>query len=146
MMKKIFLMGFIGLFLACSSGISKEDLNKLDGYWEITQVTFPDGNIKEYKVNTSIDYISMDGDEGYRKKMQPRLDGTYRTSDDAEAFVIVGKENDFSINYKTELSEWSEKLVELDDTTFSVLNEEGIRYDYKRFEPISIQKDGEEKK
>ncbi|MGJ8736169.1 hypothetical protein [Zobellia laminariae] len=146
MMKKIFLIGFIGLFLACSSGISKEDLNKLDGYWEITQVTFPDGNIKEYKVNTSIDYISIDGDEGYRKKMQPRLDGTYETSDDAEAFVIVGKENDFSINYKTELSEWSEKLVKLDDTTFSVLNEEGIRYDYKRFEPISIQKDGEEKK
>lgn len=145
-MKKIFLIGFIGLFLACSSGISKEDLNKLDGYWEITQVTFPDGNIKEYKVNTSIDYISIDGDEGYRKKMQPRLDGTYETSDDAEAFVIVGKENDFSINYKTELSEWSEKLVKLDDTTFSVLNEEGIRYDYKRFEPISIQKDGEEKK
>ncbi|MBT2163274.1 hypothetical protein HW347_18525 [Zobellia sp. KMM 6746] len=145
-MNKIFLIGFIGLFLGCSSGISKEDLNTLDGYWEITQVTFPDGNIKEYKVNTSIDYISMDGDEGYRKKMQPRLDGTYETSDDAEAFVIVGKENDFSINYKTELSEWSEKLMELDDTTFSVLNEEGIRYDYKRFEPISIQKDGEEKK
>lgn len=146
MRNKIFLIGFIGLFLGCSSGISKEDLSKLDGYWEITQVVFPDGNIKEYKVNTSIDYISMDGDEGYRKKMQPRLDGTYETSDDAEAFVIVGKENDFLINYKTELSEWSERLMELDDDTFSVLNEEGIRYDYKRFEPISIQKDGEEKK
>ncbi|MUH35847.1 hypothetical protein D9O36_08350 [Zobellia amurskyensis] len=138
-MKKIFLIGFIGLFLGCSSSISKEDLSKLDGYWEITQVTLPDGKTKEYKVNTSIDYISINGEEGYRKKMQPRLDGTYATSDDAEAFVISKNENNFSIDYKTELSEWSEKLVELDDTTFSVVNEEGIRYDYKRFEPISIQ-------
>ncbi|MBU2945586.1 hypothetical protein KO521_02575 [Zobellia uliginosa] len=137
-MKKIFLIGFIGLFFGCTSGISEQDLNKLDGYWEITEVTLPDGQKKEYKLNTTVDYISTDGKKGFRKKMQPRLDGTYETSDDAEAFVITKNDEDFSINYKTELSEWSEKLVDLDDVTFSVVNKEGIRYDYKRFEPISI--------
>ncbi|WP_276166217.1 hypothetical protein [Zobellia alginiliquefaciens] len=138
-MNKYVLIGFVGLVLGCSSGISKEDLSKLGGYWEITKVTLPDGNVKEYNVNTSVDYISIDGEEGFRKKMQPRLNGTYETSDDAEAFVITQKEQSFSIDYKTELSEWSEQLIELDDTSFSVKNAEGIRYDYKRFEPISIQ-------
>ncbi|CAM3340218.1 hypothetical protein [Zobellia roscoffensis] len=138
-MNKFILIGFIGVFFGCSSGISKEDLSKLSGYWEITKVTLPDGNVKEYTVNTSVDYISIEGEEGFRKKMQPKLDGTYETSDDAEAFIITKKEQSFSIDYKTELSEWSEQLIELDDTTFSVENEEGIRYDYKRFEPISIQ-------
>ena len=138
-MKKIILIGFLGLFLGCSSGVSKDDLKLLDGYWEITRVTLPNGTVKEYKVNTNVDYISTDGKKGYRKKMQPKLDGTYETSDDAEAFVITQNENSFSIDYKTELSEWSETLVDLDDATFSVKNQEGIQYDYKRFEPISIQ-------
>jgi len=89
-------------------------------------------------VNTSIDYIEFDGLNGFRKKVQPKFNGTYQTSDDAEAFLISEIEGNFFINYKTELSEWSEKLVQLNSDTFSVVNEDDVRYEYKRFEPISI--------
>ena len=137
-MQRIIFLGLLLLLGACSNKVSKEDLSHLNGYWEITKVTFPDGNIKEYNVNTSIDFIMLEDLKGYRKKMQPNLSGTYRTSDDAESFVVTEIDDSFAIHYKTDLSEWTEIIETLQKNTFSVTNEEGIRYDYKRFEPISI--------
>jgi len=137
-MKNIILIVVSSFFLGCTSSISREELKNLNGYWEIGQVVFPDGNTKQYKMNTNIDYIQMENLQGYRKKVQPRLNGTYETSDDAEVFLISERDGSFYVNYKTELSEWSEKLVALDADSFSVINEEGLRYEYKRFEPISI--------
>lgn len=139
-MNKIILIGYLFIFFGCSSGVSKEDLTLFNGYWEIKQVVFPDGKIKEYKVSTTVDYIQLEGSQGFRKKVSPKFDGTYRTSDDSEAFTILETDGSFTVNYKTELSEWSEKLVSLDTDTFSVVNAEGLQYDYKRFEPISIEK------
>lgn len=137
-MKRIFAIGFCFLFLGCTNGISKGDLELLNGYWEINEVIFSDGKKKEYNVNTSVDYIEFKGLKGFRKKVQPKFNGTFQTSDDAEAFLISEIDGNFFINYKTELSEWSEKLVQLNSDTFSVVNEEDVRYEYKRFEPISI--------
>ncbi len=139
-MNRIVLIGYLFIFFGCSSGISKEDLTQLNGYWEIGQVVFPDGNIKEYKVSMTVDYIQLEGVMGFRKKVSPKFDGTYQTSDDAEAFTILEDDERFTMNYKTKFSEWSEKLVALDTDTFSVVNEEGLRYEYRRFEPISVEK------
>lgn len=91
-------------------------------------------------MNTTIDYIQLDGLKGWRKKVSPKFDGTFRTSDDIEEFVILQRNGNFTIRYKTELSKWSERLTALDTDTFSVVNEDGKQYDYKRFEPISIKK------
>lgn len=128
------------LLIGCSNNVKKENLKNLNGYWEIEQVAFPDGGAKEYRVNTTVDYIELKAQKGYRKKLQPRFDGTYRTSDDAETFEIVEEEGNLIFRYKTELSEWSEQLVDLGDDTFSVVNQDGKRYDYKRFESISVEK------
>ena len=133
----VFIVSLL-LFLGCSSTVSKEGLKNLNGYWEIEKVVFPDGNIKEYKVNTSVDYIQLEDTIGFRKKVQPKLNGTYETSDDAENFTILEGKDDYLIRYKTELSEWSEKLVALNSDSFSVINEEGVRYDYRKFEPMVI--------
>ncbi len=139
-MNKIALLGYLFIFFGCSSGVSKEDLAQLNGYWEIEQVIFPDGNTKNYQVSTAVDYIQLEGLKGFRKKVNPKFDGTYETSNDAEAFMISEKGENFTINYKTELSEWAEKLTALGSDTFSVVNAEGLQYDYKRFEPIAIEK------
>lgn len=133
------LLGIILLFSSCSNRISKEDLKKLNGYWEIDLVRFSDGTTKEYNVNTSIDYIQLEGLKGFRKKVQPKLNGTFSTSNDAEPFVILKNEDSFEFHYKNELSSWKEELIELSNDDFSVSNEEGIVYSYKRFTPINIK-------
>ncbi len=133
------------LFLAfgCRSGVSEENLDLLNGYWEIEKVIFPDGSTKDYNVNTSIDYIMFEDKKGYRKKVQPRFNGTFDTSNDADLFVILEREGIFSINYNTEnndglVAQRLEELISLSENNFSVRNAEGLTYNYKRFEPIKV--------
>lgn len=139
-----YLIGCILLFLGCADNISVEKLGLLNGYWEIEEVIFPDGSKKYYTVNTSVDYFSVKGKKGYRKKVQPKFDGTYDTSNDADLFVISERDDIFSIHYNSEnsrnpMAQRSEELVTLSKQKFSVRNSEGFTYVYKRFEPIKIQ-------
>ncbi len=131
-----FFLSFL-LVAACTT-VSKERLVMLNGYWEIERVEFPNGGQKEYKMNTTVDFIQVEGLKGYRKKMKPRFDGNYETSDDAESFEIAVEEDTYTLNYKNDLSAWKETLTAISEDNFSVQNEDGILYHYKRFEPIKI--------
>jgi hypothetical protein len=125
--------------MGCAAEVSKEAIPQLNGYWEIKEVVFPDGQAKEYTMSTTIDYIQVEGFKGFRKKVQPKFDGTFDTSNDAEFFSVQEREGGLIMFYKTELSEWAERLVQLDENHFSVVNEARIRYEYERFSPIDIK-------
>ena len=138
-MKRILPFLLILLFWSCGdSSVNEKDLHYLNGYWEIAEVEFPDGSIKEYGMNPSIDFIQLKEDKGYRKKMNPKFDGSYDTSKDVEDFEVLDVNETFTLRYKNRFSEWEEKLVQLDSVSFSVINQEGVTYKYKRFEPIKI--------
>ena len=138
-MRRILSLLLVLMLWGCNdSSVNEDDLHYLNGYWEISEVEFPDGSIKEYGLNTNIDFIHLKENEGYRKKMKPKFDGTYDTSKDVEGFTISNANETIILHYSTELSEWEEKLAQLDSLTFSVTNEEGVTYKYKRFEPIKI--------
>ncbi|MBT8187303.1 MAG: hypothetical protein HKP38_04055 [Croceitalea sp.] len=137
MLKKIVVLGFL-ILIGCQKNIDAAALPYLTGYWEIKMVEFTDGSKKEYTVNPSVDYIELQGMKGYRKKVQPKFDGSFDTSDDAELFEIIKKDENFVMVYKNAWSSWEEKLILLKPNTFVVKNEEGIKYSYKRYEPINI--------
>ncbi len=139
-MKKAWLLIIIFSTVSCGDTVESEDLEYLDGYWEISEVEMPDGQTREYKASTTVDYISLDGREGYRKKVQPSLSGTYTTSDDAVSLTITEKEGVFYINYQEAGNYWSERINKLQPGTLEVVNEEQVVYRYKRYEPINIQK------
>lgn len=143
-MRKIIAIVFF-ILIGCNQGPSKKELGNLNGYWEIEKVIFPDGSSKEYKVSLTIDFIELNELNGFRKKVQPRLDGSYITSDDSESFRIIEQKGSFLIHYNQEISknpltQRTEELVTLSEAKFSVRNSEGITYFYKRFEPITIGK------
>ena len=139
-MNKIVSFGIFLMLVACQNKVSQEELTLLNGYWEIEKVTLANGQTKEYSVNTTVDYIEVTGMSGYRKKVYPKFDGTFDTSNDAEQFTIGRQQDSFEIHYKSELSEWVEVLESLDGNSFSVTNTEQITYYYKRFEPINVNK------
>ncbi|PHQ62030.1 MAG: hypothetical protein COC08_02655 [Maribacter sp.] len=139
-MKTTLLILCFFFIFGCAHKVSEEDLRNLNGYWEIQRVTFADGKVKEYKVNPSLDYIQIDGLNGFRKKVYPKFDGTYDTTNDAEFFEIISYESNFEFNYKNELSQWKETIISLSTNKFSVIDKENITYEYKRFEPINVQK------
>ncbi|MDL5511332.1 hypothetical protein QSE00_05885 [Arenibacter sp. M-2] len=138
-MRYAYIIVALAALVGCQNKVDKLDLPYLNGYWEIEKVTFPDGSKKEYPVNTSIDYIEVKDQAGFRKKVQPNFNGTYVTSNDAEMFTIYENEGVFTLNYKTELSEWHEKIVSLSENAFTVIGEENIKYHYKKFEPINLE-------
>ncbi|SNZ00379.1 hypothetical protein [Flagellimonas pacifica] len=140
-MKKILILYSFFLLIGChETTISKEDLTYLNGYWEISEVEFSDGAKKNYSVNPTIDFIHLENMEGFRKKVQPKFNGTYNISQDVEAFKIQSINDSYILIYKNNLIEREEKLTHLDPTSFSVLNEEGVLYSYSRFQPIVIPK------
>ncbi len=139
-MKRILFFGIILILSSCKEKVSTEDLTLLNGYWEIEQVNLPNGETKAYSVNTTVDYIQIKDLSGFRKKVYPQLDGTYDTSNDSEHFELTEKPEGYEFHYKTELSEWTEKLNSLQADSFSVTNTDNITYTYKRFQPINVQK------
>ena len=138
-MKSLLSLICILFLLSCSSSVSLENIEQLNGYWEIAEVEFNDGQKKKYTINPSIDYIEVKDMKGFKKKVHPKFDGSYDTSDDAKAFTLIEKEGNIIFSYKNALAEWEEQLIKLEENTFSITNQDKITYTYKRYEPLNIE-------
>jgi len=138
-MRKLISLLLFFCFLACSEKISVSDLNHINGYWEIEEVKFPDGESKEYDVNMTIDYFEYNDMKGFRKKVQPTFDGTFNTSSDAESFQINIRDGLYWMSYQNDLSSWEEQIIRITKTNMVVKNKEGMSYHYRRFQPINAK-------
>ena len=138
-MKYIYLTLIILTCAACKEKVDRDHISEMNGYWEIEKVIFPDGSEKEYTISTSIDYIEIKDGKGFRKKVQPKLNGTYDTSNDAEPFSLIEKNGNFSMHYKNAMSEWEEKITDLSKNRLALSSQEGISYLYRRYEAINIE-------
>lgn len=137
-MKKCLGLLVLIIAIGCSPKVDVATLPKLNGYWEIDKVVFPDGSSKSFEVNASIDFIQINEKEGFRKKMQPQLDGSFRTSDDAEQFTVIEKSGVLIMSYSNTKHSWEETLVAIKDDQFEVVNQDGISYHYKRYQPLNL--------
>ncbi len=137
-MRQLVFLGLYILVIGCTNKPQKEDVNHLNGYWEIVEVEFNNGHIKEYSISTTIDYIEYNGKEGFRKKVQPQLNGSYQTSDDAEQFKISESNEQLTMIYGQGTEQWEEILIAINENTFSVRTTEGTIYRYKRYEPLNL--------
>jgi hypothetical protein len=126
------------ILLGCGSGVDENALPYLNGYWEIEKVVFPDGNTKAYQVNSSVDFIEIKDGRGFRKKVQPQFDGSFKTSDDAEQFRVSAVNGTLIMEYSNGEQRWEETLVGLAEDRFEVRSEDGVSYHYKRYQPLEL--------
>ena len=138
-MKRILLLIVLVSVLSCKQKITEADLSNLNGYWEIEKVELPDGDKKEYKVNETIDFFKIEANKGFRKKVMSQLDGTYLTNDIQEDVVVVVKDGDASLQYKTTYASWKEEIIELTKDKLVVKNQQEIEYYYKRPAKFSVK-------
>ena len=138
-MKKILFLFVLGVVLSCKQNITDADISNLNGYWEIEKVELPDGDKKEYKVNETIDFFKIEANKGFRKKVMPQLDGTYLTNDIQEDVVVVVKNGDALLQYKTKYASWKEEIIELTKDKLVVKNQQEIEYYYKRPAKFSVK-------
>ncbi len=132
-------LGIISLiFLRCAEH-PEQYIEYLEGYWEIEAVTLNSGINKIYKVNETVDYIKInDSLKGFRKKLKPRINDVYLTSDDAEALIIRVENDSLNIYYSTPYSKWKETVLEASPTHLRVSNKNKDVYLYKRYTPIKL--------
>ena len=138
-MKRIISIFTFLLLVSCQSEIKKEDLSKLNGYWEIKEVSMPSGEKKDYKVNETIDYFQVKNNVGFRQKVMPRFDGKFGTNDIKEEIKIIEKDAHFFIEFKTNYGKWQEEIITIKDSTLILKNKEELIYEYKRHIPFSIK-------
>lgn len=141
---------FFGIFVvlllsACHVGVKEKDLVKLNGYWEISKVKMPDGSTKDYSINPTVDYLEIQNQKGFRRKVAPQYDGTYLINEHIEHLQLVQEEDDFVIEYKTEFATWKEKILHVCDEELALENENKTVYFYKRQTSFDINASNETK-
>ena len=137
MQQHLSLLLLLTVITACKSSIQEGEISRLEGYWEITKVVFQDGTTKPYTVNTTVDYIGIDGFNGYIKKMKPGLNGRYQTSNKAAQFKLIQKDGLWEMHFEGDQKS-TLSLLELDSLEYAVKDQGQVRYYYKRYEPINI--------
>lgn len=137
---KAFILGLACLVFTGCGRVEIEDLKLLNGYWEIEKVRLPSGEIKDYAVNTVVDYYLLTGDStGIRQKVMPQLDGTFISNDEQETFTIKQAKGELYLHYSNEDAQHEEKVLKLDENEFVVTNKENLTYHYKPFVKFEIK-------
>lgn len=136
-MKKIIALGFVFILISCQSKPQEKDLPKMNGYWEIEEVEFPDGNKKVYQVNELIDLFELKNNKGFRTKVKAQLDGSFIKSEMKDAVEVVDSKDVVYLKTKSKYSKMVEKILKINDKELVIENETKIVYYYKKFIPYS---------
>lgn len=137
-MKISFLSLFLTLILVgCDTRSPQEKIENLNGYWEIELAQLPEGIEKEFRFSEMVDYIQVENNEGFRKKVRPQLGGKFITSEDRENFRIKVENDSINLYYSTPYNSWKETLLSSEENEIKILNQRGIIYTYKRFTPYA---------
>ena len=134
-MKKInfVIISLFGLiFYSCNE---TKNLKYMNGYWEINSVMIGGKEIKNYPFSGTIDYFILDEkNKGFRKKVKPKIDGSFEINMHEIKFEIEMKKNDIYLVYGKGKN-FVESVVKLDSTKMILKNMDGFVYEYKRFLP-----------
>lgn len=137
-MKKLISLLLLSLILiGCDSSSPEEKIANLNGYWEIQSAEQPDGSSKEFRFSEMVDYIVVESNEGFRKKVRPQLGGSFIASDDKELLQVKVENDSINLYYTTPYNSWKETLLSSKEEEIVVKNQHGIIYTYKRFTPYS---------
>jgi len=126
------------LWISCSKPVSDEELKNLSGYWEISEVKTADGDTKEFQSNNNVDYFELDGRKGSRIKVVPQLDGKKQSNGIAEHFIALDSANTTYLKYASDYAKWTEKVDKITTDELVIINQNDIKYTYKRYTPIVI--------
>lgn len=137
----IFVVGAL-FFISCNRKVDAADIDKMNGYWEIEKVVFPNGKEKKYGINEVYDFFQIKNYVGIRKKVTPALDDSYFVNLDAEKVTIQEGKDKFVVHYATFYSQWDEELIAISEDEMVLKNDKSVEYHYKRAKPLNIKKDG----
>lgn len=132
MKKAAYFLLFVFL-VACNTQGSQEKIDNLNGYWTISKAETKGGSVKDYAFSGLVDYIEIKNNKGFRKKVKPKMDGTYFITNNEEKIVVKVENDRINLYYSTEMDQWKETLISSKENEIVLENENGNKYTYKRF-------------
>ena len=143
-MKKLILIFSIICLASCSKTDPREQLDNLNGYWQIEKVEVQKDSVIEYGLSPYIDYIEVNDSTGFRKKLKPKIDGGFiKASSDAEKITAKIEDNSLFLYYTTPFNEWKEEVLEANEEELVILNRDDKKYYYQRYKPLLSQDEEE---
>ena len=138
MLKRALILFLLITVMNC--GQKAEDMiPNIQGYWEISEVKKNGSKLKEFNINTTIDYFEIIGDnEGFRKKLVPSLDGRFESSNHQSPFVLQLIDGDLKIVYSVEDEAYSETIIKATQEELIIKNDSGFVYVYKPYTSINL--------
>ncbi len=136
-----FLSLIVSIILATSCTADKKGFVKyINGYWEITTVKKHNTIIKEYNINTLVDYFELNDDlTGYRKKVAPTFDGKFNVTKHNVPFKLKFENDSLNIYYTFNEVTTKETIIKASKTELIITNLEGFKYNYRPYEKINIE-------
>lgn len=129
-MKRLIILFFF--IISCDKQIN---LDLINGYWEIVSVSKNNEFIKEYPFSNAVDFFVIDSlNNGYRKKIKPKINGSFEITLHEIPISIKNNNNSYVIKYYSVGNQYVETINKLDQNILVIKNSEGIIFSYKRFE------------
>ena len=129
-MKRLIILFFF--IISCDKQIN---LDLINGYWEIVSVSKNNEFIKEYPFSNAVDFFVIDSlNNGYRKKIKPKINGSFEITLHEIPISIKNNNNSYVIKYYSVGNQYVENIKKLDQNILVIKNSEGIMFSYKRFE------------
>ena len=129
-MKRLIILFFF--IISCDKQINVDLIN---GYWEIVSVSKNNEFIKEYPFSNAVDFFIIDSlNNGYRKKIKPKINGSFEITLHEIPISIKNNNNFYEIKYYSAGNQYTETISKLDQNRLVIKNSEGIIFSYKRFE------------
>lgn len=144
MRRFIFIVLSLVIF-SCGNNDPNKELQHINGYWAIDHVQVEKDSVIKYGFSQYIDYIKITDTSGYRKKLQPEMDGSFKTTKSAEKVKPEIKDDRLFLHYSTPYDQWTEEVLEADEDELVLKNRDGKVYYYHRYDPKSLTKHEEKK-
>ena len=129
-MKRLIILFFF--IISCDKQIN---LDLINGYWEIVSVSKNNEFVKEYPFSNAVDFFIIDSlNKGYRKKIKPKINGSFEITLHEIPISIKNNNNSYEIKYYSTGNQYVETISKLDQNRLVIKNSEGIIFSYKRFE------------
>ncbi len=129
-MKRLIILFFF--IISCDKQIN---LDLINGYWEIVSVSKNNEFIKEYPFSNAVDFFIIDSlNNGYRKKIKPKINGSFEITLHEIPISIKNSNNFYEIKYYSTGNQYTETISKLDQNRLVLKNSQGIIFSYKRFE------------
>ena len=145
-MKNTVILFFFFVLSSCHQKITQQDVAKINGYWEIEKVNLPDGTEKKYTINETYDYFEIKGNTGFRKKVNPQLNGRFLVTNQSEKVTLLFEKDQTFLVYSTPFAKWKEEIKSLEDKKMVLINSTNMEYTYKKTGPINLIENGKKTK